>query len=121
MVAIHGSHTMVPPRSGKQAVRHFGAFRGPVYEHGPKLRDRNFGDGVGCKASIPFGRLLGPTTWPVLWQRRRDHEAQARRQGWSSSEFGRYRANAAGIDIGATEIYVAVPPDRDPNPVRSFP
>lgn len=29
--------------------------------------------------------------------------------------------NAAGIDIGATEIYVAVPPDRDPNPVRSFP
>lgn len=29
-------------------------------------------------------------------------------------------ANAAGIDVGATEIYVAVPPDRDPNPVRSF-
>jgi hypothetical protein len=22
--------------------------------------------------------------------------------------------NAAGIDVGATEIYVAVPPDRDP-------
>ena len=29
--------------------------------------------------------------------------------------------NAAGIDIGATEIYVAVPPDRDRDPVRSFP
>ena len=29
--------------------------------------------------------------------------------------------NAAGIDIGAREIFVAVPPDRDPNPVRSFP
>jgi transposase len=29
--------------------------------------------------------------------------------------------NAAGIDVGATEVYVAVPPDRDPNPVRSFP
>jgi len=28
--------------------------------------------------------------------------------------------NAAGIDVGATEIYVAVPPDRDPQPVRSF-
>jgi len=28
--------------------------------------------------------------------------------------------DAAGIDIGATEIYVAVPPDRDPEPVRSF-
>ncbi len=28
--------------------------------------------------------------------------------------------DAAGIDIGATEIYVAVPPDRDPEPVRMF-
>jgi transposase len=28
--------------------------------------------------------------------------------------------DAAGIDIGATEIYVAVPPDRAPEPVRSF-
>jgi hypothetical protein len=28
--------------------------------------------------------------------------------------------NAAGIDVGATEIYVAVPPDRDPQPVRCF-
>jgi hypothetical protein len=29
--------------------------------------------------------------------------------------------NAAGIDIGAREILVAVPLDRDPNPVRVFP
>lgn len=28
--------------------------------------------------------------------------------------------DAAGIDIGSTEIYVAVPPDRDPEPVRMF-
>jgi len=28
--------------------------------------------------------------------------------------------NAAGIDIGAREIFVAVPPDRDENPVRVF-
>jgi len=28
--------------------------------------------------------------------------------------------NAAGIDIGAAEIYVAVPVDRDPRPVRRF-
>lgn len=28
--------------------------------------------------------------------------------------------DAAGIDVGATEIYVAVPPDRDPNPIRCF-
>jgi transposase len=31
------------------------------------------------------------------------------------------RANAAGIDIGATEIFVAVPTDRAPENVRSFP
>lgn len=28
--------------------------------------------------------------------------------------------NAAGIDIGATEVYVAIPSDRDPQPVRRF-
>lgn len=28
--------------------------------------------------------------------------------------------NAAGIDVGAAEIFVAVPQDRDPSPVRSF-
>jgi transposase len=29
--------------------------------------------------------------------------------------------NAAGVDIGATEIYIAVPADRDSQPVRCFP
>ena len=29
--------------------------------------------------------------------------------------------NAAGVDIGATEIYIAVPGDRDPQAVRCFP
>ena len=29
--------------------------------------------------------------------------------------------DAAGVDIGATEIFAAVPADRDPEPVRSFP
>ena len=28
--------------------------------------------------------------------------------------------NAAGIDVGATQIFVAVPPDRDSEPVRCF-
>jgi hypothetical protein len=28
--------------------------------------------------------------------------------------------NAAGVDIGATEIYIAVPADRDPQAVRCF-
>jgi transposase len=29
--------------------------------------------------------------------------------------------NAAGIDIGSASHYVAVPPDRDDEPVREFP
>jgi len=28
--------------------------------------------------------------------------------------------NAAGIDVGASEIYIAVPDDRDPEPIRCF-
>ncbi len=28
--------------------------------------------------------------------------------------------NAAGVDVGAMEIYIAVPADRDPQPVRCF-
>jgi transposase len=32
----------------------------------------------------------------------------------------RLTPNAAGIDCGAAEHYVAVPPDRDPAPVRAF-
>jgi len=31
-----------------------------------------------------------------------------------------FEPNAAGIDIGAREIFVAVPADRDPRPVRKF-
>ena len=29
--------------------------------------------------------------------------------------------DAAGLDIGATEVYAAVRPERDPDPIRSFP
>jgi len=29
--------------------------------------------------------------------------------------------HAAGIDVGASELFVAVSADRDPQPIRSFP
>jgi transposase len=38
----------------------------------------------------------------------------------SPSVLERINPNAAGIDCGAAEHYVAVPPDRDPHPVQSF-
>ena len=46
-----------------------------------------------------------------------------RRQGQrraSPSVLERINPNAAGIDCGSAEHYVAVPPDRDPQPVQSF-
>jgi len=39
----------------------------------------------------------------------------------SPSVLERINPNVAGIDCGSAEHFVAVPPDRDPTPVRSFP
>src|ERR1700682_390412 len=38
----------------------------------------------------------------------------------SPSVLDRINPNAAGIDCGSAEHYVAVPPDRSPSPVQSF-
>ena len=35
-------------------------------------------------------------------------------------DLTRVHPNAAGLDIGSEEIVVAVPPERDPQPVRVF-
>ena len=43
-----------------------------------------------------------------------------RRKGMCLEDRPVLDANAAGIDIGAREIFVAVPHDRDPQPVRVF-
>src|ERR1700682_5288869 len=43
-----------------------------------------------------------------------------RRKGMGLEDRPILEVNAAGIDIGASEIFVAVPPDRDEDPVRVF-
>lgn len=43
-----------------------------------------------------------------------------KRKGMSFEERPVLEANAGGIDVGAREMYVAVPPDRDADPVRVF-
>jgi transposase len=43
-----------------------------------------------------------------------------RKKGMCLEDRPLLEANAAGIDIGAREIYVAVPPDRDEQPVQVF-
>jgi hypothetical protein len=37
-----------------------------------------------------------------------------------NSDWVKLHPDAAGLDIGASEIWVCVPDDRDPNPVRAF-
>ena len=44
-----------------------------------------------------------------------------KRKKMTQTQMPVMRGDAAGIDIGATELYVAVPGDRDPEPVRCFP
>jgi hypothetical protein len=43
-----------------------------------------------------------------------------KRRGWCLADRPVLEANAAGIDIGARELYVGVPPDRDAEPARRF-
>jgi len=52
----------------------------------------------------------------------RDAERRKRAKGKDKGVLGLpvLHADTAGIDIGATEIYVAVPVDRDEEPVRCF-
>ena len=45
---------------------------------------------------------------------------KGKRKGMCLEDRPVLEANAGGIDIGAREIFVAVPPDRDPEPVRVF-
>jgi transposase len=42
------------------------------------------------------------------------------RKGSKVAQLPVLEPDAAGIDIGATEVFVAVPADRDPEPVGSF-
>jgi len=47
-------------------------------------------------------------------------ERKRKKKGMCLTDRPAVEANAAGIDIGARELYVAVPPDRDSEPVRMF-
>lgn len=47
-------------------------------------------------------------------------DRRRKRKGMCLEDRPCLEPNAGGIDIGAREILVAVPPDRDENPVRAF-
>lgn len=72
---------------------------------------------------IPFGRLPFLCTVRASAHGRRDSIMSAKRRKPTAGGFSvahTIDANAAGIDIGATEIYIAVPADRAEHPVRKF-
>ena len=46
--------------------------------------------------------------------------ARRKRAGSRSAEPRVVHPHAAGIDVGATAVYAAVPPDRDPQPIQRF-
>jgi hypothetical protein len=48
-------------------------------------------------------------------------QKKGKRKGMCLEDRPLLEPNAAGIDIGAREIFVAAPPDRDEHPVRAFP
>src|SRR5437879_13202208 len=58
---------------------------------------------------------------PRSKQARAKKKSRGNRKGMCLEDRPLLEPNAAGIDIGAREIFVAVPPDRDENPVRTFP
>ena len=52
--------------------------------------------------------------------RKHNHRRSTRASRPAPSVLDRIQVDVAGIDCGAAEHYVSVPPDRDPTPVRSF-
>src|SRR5213594_4382832 len=72
---------------------------------------------------IPLERFHFLHAWLVaeFHQRRRSMAKKKRKYRKLERSLPVMRPNAGGIDIGATEIFVAVPADRDTESVRSFP
>ena len=56
--------------------------------------------------------------WPIPMKEHK--KAKAKTKSELSKTIREQEPNAAGIDLGAEEIWVAVPADRDQNPVRRF-
>src|SRR5260370_37577822 len=68
-----------------------------------------------------LGRLVGTNPIPRETMSRKRKSNQKSNPKTGASLLSCLNLNAAGIDIGATEIYIAVPGDRDPQAVRCFP
>ena len=70
-------------------------------------------------AAISIGSLLSFAPWASDQQKWKDGMATNRRK--RTEDLPVLHPDAAGIDVGASELFVAVPADRDLEPVRSYP
>jgi hypothetical protein len=98
-------------------------FSEPVLQPGSESCAHATGDGPGTIAGRScLGEYLSSTLGPSaagMERICRDHNASQKAAAFrQQSEL--LEPNAAGIDTGATEFYVAVPSSRDPQPVRRF-
>src|SRR5689334_20421401 len=69
----------------------------------------------------PFCAIWAVVLDEFYWGARQMARKRKKESKGNSAVLPVMRPDAAGIDIGATEIYVAVAPDRDVQNVRSFP
>src|SRR5262245_20610997 len=91
----------------------------PVKKHGP---------GVACALdrgdapqAIPFRKVIGRAA-PASegFTRRPDMARRQKTRGHRAAQWSTINPDAAGLDVGATFHVVAVAPDRDAQPVRTF-
>lgn len=70
---------------------------------------------------LPLIRIPDPGGCPSVEEpRRKRHPRRPPKPRTSPHALERLHPHAAGIDCGSAEHFVAVPPDRDPTPIRSF-
>ena len=70
-----------------------------------------------------LGRCLrrkGKSVSPTKQTEAKNNVSRRKKRGLCQQDRPVIEPNAAGIDVGAREMYVAIPPDRDPDPVRVF-
>jgi hypothetical protein len=111
--------TLIDALRPQQRPRAQWCFRKPDHQCGSGPRAQCSDDRLVSNEArmISFGRLLFRTARADAGQMRRRLMPNKRRRVASLPVI---EPNAAGIDIGATQVFVAVPADRDAEPVRCF-
>src|SRR6185436_15815882 len=92
-----------------------------VEEGGPRFHAANSGNGRQRSRPIPIKRIFRERDLATAKERMPAvAKKQKKRKGMSFEDRPILEPNAGAVDVGARQMYVAVPPERDPNPVRVF-